>query len=187
MSETQRTYIDALSAAKLANVNIATIRRLCKKVLKSTDPALKDVVKKEFEIDSPRFIYLIDKDFVINHWDLNAGSAPVQQKATQDEPQAQPTQNNSYLDRALNLMETTVKTLEQQNIQLMSQNSELKEQNKQFYSLLSEMNRRGFFLDAPKPAGATTNGQATPFTESQPTEEPKQTPKKGFFARVFGR
>lgn len=186
MTDTSRTYIDALSAAKLANVNIATIRRLCKKVLKSSDPKLKDVVKKEFEIDSPRFIYLIDKDFVINHWDLGAATTETS-KASPDSQPVENIQSTSYLDRALNLMESTVKTLEQQNIQLMSQNNELKEQNKQFYSLLSEMNRRGFFLDAPKPAGATTNGQATTFTESQPTEEPKQMPKKGFFARVFGR
>ena len=186
MPDNNRNYIDANTAAELADVNIATIRRTCKKLIKSTSPEAKDVAYKKYELDSPRFVYMIDEAYVISHWNLNGStSAPKSESSTQSEPT--PEGGNQYMDRVLKIMESTVKTLEQQNKQLIDQNSELKEQNKQFYALLSEMNKRGFFLDAPKPAGATTNGQAPTFTDSQPMEEPKQSPKKGFFARVFGR
>ena len=91
------------------------------------------------------------------------------------------------MDRVLKIMESTVKTLEQQNKQLIDQNSELKEQNKQFYALLSEMNKRGFFLDAPKPAGAATSGQATTITEQQSqSDQPVNQPKRGLFSRLWG-
>ncbi len=187
MPDPNRNYIDANSAAELADVNIATIRRLCKKLLKSTAPEVKDVAFKKYELDSPRFVYMIDKDYVISHWNLNGSSeAPKSESSSQQVPSSEG--GNQYMDRVLKIMESTVKTLEQQNKQLIDQNSELKEQNKQFYALLSEMNKRGFFLDAPKPAGADISGQATSTTDQPLTkEEPVSQPKRGFFSRLWGK
>lgn len=177
MKDPNRNYVDALTAAKLVGVNIATIRRQCKKLLKSTSPEVQDIAYKEFELDSERFIYMIDKDYVLNKW----GEGEDEEEKVK--PESSQSSNNSVLDRAISLMETTIKTLDQQNRQLMAQNDELKEQNKQFYALLNDMSKRGFFLDAPKPAGATTSGQASVVVEQQPIEP---TPKKkGFFGRLF--
>lgn len=180
MKDPNRNYVDALTAAKLVGVNIATIRRQCKKLLKSSSPEVQDIAYKEFELDSDRFIYMIDKDYVVNKWGEGEEEESPESKKKESTSSSS---GNSVLDRAISLMETTIKTLDQQNRQLMAQNDELKEQNKQFYALLNDMSKRGFFLDAPKPAGATTSGQASVIVEQQPAEQgPK---KKGFFGRLF--
>lgn len=179
MKDPNRNYVDALTAAKLVGVNIATIRRQCKKLLKSSSPEVQDIAYKEFELDSERFIYMIDKDYVLNKW----GEGEDEEEEEKVKPEYSQASTNSVLDRALSLMETTIKTLDQQNRQLMAQNDELKEQNKQFYALLNDMSKRGFFLDAPKPAGATTSGQASVIVEQQPVEQSPK--KKGFFGRLF--
>lgn len=183
MPDNNRNYIDANSAAELADVNIATIRRLCKKLLKSSAPEVKDVAFKKYELDSQRFVYMIDKDYIISHWNLN-GTGEAHKSEAGSHKESAPEGSNSYMDRVLKIMESTVKTLEQQNKQLIDQNSELKEQNKQFYALLSEMNKRGFFLDAPKQAGADINGQATNVTNQQSQQEEVPV-KKSFWKRLF--
>lgn len=187
MSDTvKRNFISIREASELAKVSEMTIRRFCKKLAKSPKEEYRNLAKKEFELNSTRYNWLIDRDFVETKW-LKMGSIDdVHSDVTTEEQKKQEPVSSSekYLDRAISLMETTVKTLEQQNRQLIDQNNELKEQNKQFYQLLSEMNKRGFFLDAPKPAGATTNGQAVEVEDLQQKKEEKPK-KKGFFSRLF--
>lgn len=176
MSDISKNYITSREAATITGVHIATIRRMCKKLLKSTDPAMREMCQKKYEEGSEKFEYMIDKDFALNKWKQpEAYSVPSSSSAPQ-----------SSTDRALDIMEKVVNSL-------VEQNKELKEQNKKFYELISEMSRRGFFLDAPKPAGADINGQAVPVTPNQPyhqetvqvqpvTEVKK---KKGFWERLF--
>lgn len=178
MSDISRNYIPAREAATLTGVHIATIRRMCKKLLKSSDPTRRELCFQKFEENSERFEYMIDKEFAISQW------KPQEQFSSAS---GVPSGSLGSTDRALDIMEKVVSSLVEQNKQFAEQNRELKEQNKKFYDLISEMSRRGFFLDAPKPAGADISGQATTITpQPSPQEEVKES-KKGFFARLFGK
>lgn len=178
MSDISKNYISSREAATITGVHIATIRRMCKKLLKSSDPAMREMCQKKYEEGSEKFEYMIDKDFALNKWkNPETYSAPT---SNSNAPQ-------SSTDRALDIMEKVVSSL-------VEQNKELKEQNKKFYELISEMSRRGFFLDAPKQAGADINGQAATVIPNQPFHQEtvqvqpvaEEKPKKGFWSRVFG-
>lgn len=175
MSDIPKNYISSREAATITGVHIATIRRMCKKLLKSQDPEKRNLCQKKYEEGSEKFEYMIDKDFALSQW---------------KEPQAYTSNSKgtstTSTDRALDIMEKVVSSLVEQNKQFAEQNKELKEQNKKFYELISEMSRRGFFLDAPKPAGADISGQATTIITPQPEQSEIPQTKKGFFSRLFG-
>jgi hypothetical protein len=122
MSDISKNYISSREAATITGVHIATIRRMCKKLLKSSDPAMREMCQKKYEEGSEKFEYMIDKDFALNKWkNPETYSAPT---SNSNAPQ-------SSTDRALDIMEKVVSSL-------VEQNKELKEQNKKFYELISE-------------------------------------------------